>query len=191
MQDIPIDRRTALKMTGVGLAGSALFPGNAAAGKGFDASVILLDTFIEGVEIEHFRNVTTDPDTDFSLKTDGAVMFEKNGSGALGGGPFTLRDDGDVIVEDGFWKAQSVETFERYGFFPSSHPAPFPKEWKGGLVELEVEFDPSIQGVDADDLLTVECWIGTNDSDNPQKPSQGVFVGDYTKVEAFGTIFTY
>jgi hypothetical protein len=183
---IGINRRTAMKMTGAGLAGSVLFSGSAAAGGRWDASAIFVDSDFLGPGDD--GNITTDGDGN-ELVLEGAVLFDKkDGADAMGGGPFSLEGP-DVDDEDGTWTANEVVRFERYGAFPAS-VADFPQSWKGGVVELEVEFDPSIDGVEADDTLIIECAIGTNDSDEPEFGS-GFFIGDYTEVEAAFNLFTY
>lgn len=185
MDDIPVDRRTALKLTGLGLAGGAVLPGSAAAKGRFEAAVLLMEAFFEGVGPEVFRNVTSSG-TD-ALVTRGAVLFgRKPGADALGGGSFSVGST------SGPWRAEEVVRFERYGAFPTSAGAPWPSEWKGGLVELEVGFPSGPPpGVSGTDTLVIECWIGTNDSDDPEMPTQGVYLGPYDDVRRFGTVFTY
>lgn len=187
MNDIPVDRRTALKMTGAGLVGSTIFSSHAIANSGFDAAVILLDAFFEEIGPEAFRNVTEDGSGN-SLEIHGAALFgKKPGSDALGGGRFSVN--GGTIKR---WTANEVVRFEKYGAFPSSVAAPWIKEWKGGLVELEVDFPHGRPaGVSDSDTLIVECFIGTNDSDSPENDSQGVLLGPYDQVEKFGTVFNY
>lgn len=185
---IGINRRTALQMAGVGLAGSALFSGSAAAKGGrWDASVIFVDADFFGPGDES-GNITTDGN-DNELVLDGAVLYnKKDGADAMGGGPFSL--EGPNVDEEGTWSASEVVRFEKYGAFPASHDSMLPQSWKGGLVELEVEFNPSIEGVEDDDTLIVECAVGTNDSDEPEFGS-GFFIGEYTEVEAAFNLFTY
>lgn len=173
-------------MAGVGLAGSVLFSGSAAAGGRWDASVIFVDSDFLGPGDD--GNITTDGAGN-ELVLEGAVLYNREaGADAFGGGPFSLEGPA-VTDEDGTWTASEVVRFERYGAFPASQSM-LPQSWKGGLVELEVKFDPPIDGVQADDTLIVECAIGTHDSDEPEFGS-GFFVGAYTEVEAAFNLFTY
>lgn len=185
---IGINRRTALQMAGVGLAGSALFSGSGAAGGRWDASVIFVDSDFLGPGEDH-GNITTDGAGN-ELELGGAVLYNKEeGAAAMGGGTFSLEGP-DVADEDGIWTASEVVRFERYGPFPASHESMLPQSWKGGLVELEVEFDPSIDGVEADDTLIIECAVGTHDDDEPEFGS-GFFIGEYTEVDAAFNLFTW
>lgn len=185
---IGINRRTTLQLAGAGLAGSVLFSGSAAAGGRWDASVIFVDADFFGPGDES-GNITTDGN-DNELVLDGAVLYNReDGSEAQGGGPFSLEGP-SVTEEDGTWEANEVVRFERYGSFPANHPTMVPQSWKGGLVELEVDFDPSIDGVEDDDTLIVECAIGTHDADEPEFGS-GFFIGEYTEVEAAFNLFTW
>lgn len=183
-----INRRTALQMAGAGLAGSALFSGSAAAKGGrWDASVLFVDSDFLGPGDD--GNITTDGAGN-ELVLDGAVLYNKeDGADAMGGGPFSLAGP-DVTDEDGTWTASEVVRFEKYGAFPASHDSMLPQSWKGGLVELEVEFTPCIDGVEDDDTLLVECAIGTHDSDEPELGS-GFFIGEYTEVDSAFNLFTY
>lgn len=176
-------------MAGIGLAGSALFSGSATASGGrWDASVIFVESNFLGPGEDTFGNITTDGEGN-ELVLGGAVLFNnEDGADALGRGPFSL--EGPTVTEDGVWEAEEVVRFEKYGPFPASHPSKLPQSWKGGLVELEVEFDPSICGVDDDDTLIIECAVGTHDSDEPEFGS-GFFIGEYTEVEAAFNLFTW
>lgn len=183
-----INRRTALQIAGASLAGSVLFAGSAAAGGRWDASVILVKSDFAGPGGD-IGNVTSDSAGN-DLVLDGAAIFNKaDGADASGGGPFSLAGPG-VTDEAGTWTASEVVRFERYGAFPASHPSGLPQSWKGGLVELEVEFDPSIDGVEDDDTLIIECGVGTQDGDEPELGS-GFFIGKYTDVETAFNLFTY
>lgn len=184
---LELNRRTALKLTGGGLAGSVLFSGSAAAGGRWDALVLLVNSNLAGPG--DFGNITTDGEGN-ELVLDGAVLFnKKDGADAVGQGSFSLEGP-DVTDEDGTWTASRAVRSERYGSFPASHPAMLPQAVKGGLVELEVDFTPSIDGVGSTDTLKIECAVGTHDGDDPEFGS-GFFIGDYTEVEAAFNLFNY
>lgn len=186
---LSVNRRTALQMAGVGLAGSALFSGGAAAGGRWDALVLLVNSNLAGPGKNVFGNITKDDDGN-ELMLDGAVLFDKrDGADATGGGPFSLAGPG-VTNAVGEWEATEAVRSERYGSFPASHPSRLPQAVKGGLVELEVTFDPSIDGVGENDTLIIECGVGTHDGDDPEFGS-GFFIGDYTDVDAAFNLFNY
>lgn len=174
-------------MAGGGLAGSMLFSGSTAAEGRFDASVIFVDSDFLGPGEVH-GNITTDGG-DNKLVLGGAALYNEGGSEVVGGGTFSLEGP-DVATEEGTWTASEVVQSKNYGAFPADHETRLPQAWKGGLVDLEVEFDPAIDGVEDDDTLLIECAVGTHDSDEPEKGS-GFFIGDYTEVEAAFNLFTY
>lgn len=184
---IGINRRTALQLAGGSLAGSVLFSGSAAADGRWDASVIFVDSDFLGPG--DVGNITTD-DEGNELELGGAVLYnDGEGADATGGGTFSLAGP-DVTHEEGTWTACEVVRFDRYGPFPASHESRLPQSWKGGLVELEVNFTPSVDGVDNDDTLIIECAVGTHDADDPEFGS-GFFIGEYTEVDSAFNLFTW
>lgn len=191
-------RRTAMKLASAGLVGSALLPNSVAAGHGNfkpDAAVIIFDALFPGIGPERFQNVTADPNSDHKLSIHGAAFFENGESDVIGGGPYTILEKRGGPVSRGLWTADNlVPNILGDLFTPYGHSGPWPVEWKGGLLEMDVTFTDDdggpVPGIGSVDTMEIECWVGTDD-DPQQNPQQGVRVGNYTEIVEFATVFNH
>lgn len=146
-------------LTGILLLAAALTPGAAAADTSSKFDYHIADAFIEagtGIDQTGARAQARNRDT---ISIVGNGTFNVASRNATGGGTFEHSDRKGNLIGSGTWTASSVQSFTFWG---CSEGPPFPPNFCGGLLDLNVHLVGSGGAPAFDGVLTVICRIGAN-----------------------------